>query len=138
MTFNTGLFLSTTSHWATPADLLSALAAEFGGFTDDPCPLHSTEDGLARSWGERTFLNPPYGRAITAWVEKALQESRDGKLVVCLLPSRTDTRWWHDIVMQATEIRFMRGRLRFGESKTGAPFPSAVVIFDGRKQGVIA
>ena len=73
-------------------------------------------------------MNPPFGRAIRAWVEKAAREAAAGALVVGLLPVRTDTRWWHRWVMGA-EIRFLPGRLRFGGAQSGAPFPSAVVVF---------
>lgn len=125
---NRGLFSSASQHWATPADLYRELDREFS-FNDDPCPLNSQEDGLERPWGSLTYVNPPYGRAITAWIKKAYDESRDGKLVVCLLPSRTDTAWFHEYVMKATEIRFLRGRLKFGEAKNSAPFPSMIVIF---------
>lgn len=122
-----GLFSSTSSHWVTPKDLYEALDREFS-FNDDPCPLGG-EGGLDRPWGTRVYCNPPYGREITKWLERAYQESVRGKIVVCLIPSRTDTRWWHDYVMKAKEIRFIKGRLKFGEAKNSAPFPSAVVIF---------
>lgn len=128
---NMGLFSSASCHWSTPKKLYEALDAEFH-FNDDPCPLHAMEDGLSRSWGGQTYMNPPYGREIGKWLQKAYQESQLGKLVVCLIPSRTDTRWWHEYVMKANEIRFLRGRLKFGNSHNSAPFPSAVVIFDGR------
>lgn len=75
-------------------------------------------------------MNPPYGREIGAWIKKAYQESLLGATVVCLVPARTDTRWWHDYVMKAKEIRFLRGRLKFGSAINSAPFPSAVIIFD--------
>lgn len=127
-----GLFSSASQHWSTPKELYRVLEAEFN-FNDDPCPLHSVTDGLYRDWETRVFLNPPYGREITKWLRKAYSESQKGKLVVCLLPSRTDTKWWHDYCMQADEIRFLRGRLKFGNSKNSAPFPSAVVIFRGTK-----
>jgi site-specific DNA-methyltransferase (adenine-specific) len=124
-----GMFMSSTEHWATPRELYQELDAEFG-FNDDPCPLHSTEDGLSREWGSVTFVNPPYGRKITTWLRKAYEESRKGKTIVCLLPSRTDTRWWHDYVMRANQIRFLKGRLKFGNSKNSAPFPSVVAVFN--------
>lgn len=73
-------------------------------------------------------MNPPYGRTIGKWVRKAWEASREGATVVCLLPARTDTAWWHDYCMRG-EVRFIRGRLKFGDSKSGAPFPSAVVVF---------
>ena len=128
MTINKGLFTSTTPHWATPDGLYRELDVEFN-FNDDPCPLHSELDGLAREWGSRTFVNPPYGREIGKWIRQGYNESQRGKLVVMLIPSRTDTKWWHEYVMRATEIRFIRGRLKFGDAENSAPFPSAIVIF---------
>lgn len=75
-------------------------------------------------------MNPPYGRKIGSWVKKAKEAARQGKAtVVCLLPARTDTAWWHDYVMKADEIRLIRGRLKFGDGKGNAPFPSAIVVF---------
>jgi len=129
--FNKVMYSSMSPHWSTPKVLYDALDVEFH-FNDDLCPLHGEEDGLARQWGTSTFVNPPYGRVIGTWIRKASEQARLGKLVVCLIPSRTDTRWWHDYVMFAREIRFLKGRLKFGGSKNSAPFPSAVVIFDGR------
>ena len=79
-------------------------------------------------------MNPPYGREITKWMQKAYESSRQGVTVVCLVPSRTDTKWWHDYVMFADEIRFVKGRLKFDGHKNSAPFPSAVVIFKGIKK----
>lgn len=124
------MFSSASQHWATPSDLFMALDAEFH-FDYDPCPLHCQEDRLALPWGGRSFVNPPYGREIGKWLRKAYLESLQGKLVVCLIPSRTDTRWWHNYVMQAKEIRFLRGRLKFGDARNSAPFPSAIVVFTG-------
>ena len=123
-------YLSQSTQWATPKSLYDDLDAEFH-FNDDPCPLNEfpTEDGLTREWGGATFVNPPYGRVIGAWTAKALAESRKGKTVVMLSPSRTDTIWWHRDVMMADEIRFVKGRLKFGDATQGAPFPSAVVVF---------
>ena len=74
-------------------------------------------------------MNPPYGRTIGQWIRKAWESSRNGATVVCLLPARTDTLWWHDCVSRATEIRFLKGRLRFEGAANSAPFPSAVVVF---------
>lgn len=128
MSINRSLFSSASEHWATPTDLYNSLNDEFH-FNDDPCPLHG-EGGLDREWGTRTYCNPPYKRGVTIkWLKKGYEESLKGKLVVFLLPSRTDNQWWHEYVMKASEIRFVRGRLKFGGSKTGAPFPSAIVIF---------
>jgi site-specific DNA-methyltransferase (adenine-specific) len=81
-----------------------------------------------REWNSPCFVNPPYSE-ILPWMEKAALEARAGKTVVLLVPARTDTRWWHEFAMKAKEIRFIRGRLKFGNAKTGAPFPSAVVVF---------
>jgi site-specific DNA-methyltransferase (adenine-specific) len=74
-------------------------------------------------------MNPPYGKNIIHWVKKAYYESTRGALVVCLIPSRTDTKWWHDYVMKSSEIRLISGRLNFGNQKQSAPFPSCIVIF---------
>ncbi len=131
MSVNKGLFTSSSEHWSTPTDLYQELDKEFH-FTDDPCPLLPTTDGLLRDWGEVSFCNPPYGRRITSWIQKGYIEYLRRKTVVFLIPSRTDTQWWHDYVMKATEIRFLRGRLKFGDAKNSAPFPSAVVVFRGK------
>ena len=85
--------------------------------------------GLRASGGGRNFVNPPYGREIPKWVYKGYEEWKKGKLVVFLIPSRTDTKWWHDYIMKATEIRFIKGRLKFDDQKNSAPFPSAIVVF---------
>ena len=122
-------FSSATDQWATPKAVYDALDAEFH-FDFDPCPLRDEPefDGLEIDWGNTNFVNPPYSQ-IAKWCEKAYYEACKGKTVVMLIPSRTDTRWWHNFVMQATEIRFLRGRLKFGDAKYNAPFPSCVVVF---------
>lgn len=108
-----------------PPDFYKKLDDEFH-FDFDPCPLNPTFDGLKVEWGKRNFMNPPYGREIGKWVEKACANP----LTVCLLPARTDTRWFHDWICNGqAEIRFIKGRLKFGGSKNSAPFPSMVVIF---------
>ena len=125
---NRVMFSSASEHWETPKDVYDKLDAEFE-FSYDPCPLQG-EGGLSASWaGTRVFCNPPYNREIPKWLAKA----READLTVYLLPARTDTCWWHDYVMQADEIRFLRGRLKFGGAKYNAPFPSCVVIFRGAK-----
>lgn len=125
-------FSSGNDDWATPEDVYDGLHAEFD-FNFDPCPLHSEFDGLLAEWGVRNFCNPPYSK-LKSWVEKAFRESMKGKLVVMLIPSRTDTIAWHRYVLPwAKEIRFLKGRLRFGSSAGRAPFPSCVVVFDGRE-----
>lgn len=121
-------FMSTTDHWKTPRDVYEKLWDEFR-FDFDPCPLHSKQDNLFKIWcGNSIFVNPPYSD-IKHWVESAYKNSKLGKTVVMLIPSRTDTRWWHDYVMKAKEIRFIKGRLRFGNAKNSAPFPSCIVVF---------
>lgn len=130
------LFSSARYTWATPRALFAALDAEFR-FTLDACaspdnaclPRYFTEqdEGLMQAWaGERVWCNPPYGPHLRRWMEKCWTESASA-LVVALVPARTDTAWWHDYVMQASEIRFLRGRLRFGDGAGRATFPSAVV-----------
>ena len=82
-------------------------------------------------WSGTCWMNPPYGREIIKWMKKAYQESLKGCTVVCLVPSRTDTIWWHDYAMKG-EITFIKGRLKFGNQSNPAPFPSAVVVFKGK------
>lgn len=125
------LFSNVTEHWPTPRAVYESLDREFH-FTLDPCPLQSrAPDGLLRSWwGEQVYCNPPYGPGIEKW----LRRSNDATLAVYLLPARTDTKWWHNWAMLADEVRFVRGRLKFGEAKCGAPFPSVILIF--RNSGI--
>jgi len=124
-------FLSQSIHWATPQGVYQELDAEFH-FNFDPCPLGGgLIDGLTVGWGSSTFCNPPYGNQIGKWTSKAVKEYEKGKNVVLLIPSRTDTRWWHSDIMKATEIRFIKGRLKFGQAKNSAPFPSALAIYNG-------
>ena len=122
--------------WETPQELFEELNREFN-FELDVCADESnrkceryftkTQNGLAQSWGGVTaWCNPPYGRDIASWVKKAAEESGT---VVMLLPARTDTRWFHEFVWKKTEIRFIKGRLKFGGAKASAPFASMVVIF---------
>jgi site-specific DNA-methyltransferase (adenine-specific) len=127
-----GMMTSLSPHWATPKGLYDQLNTEFY-FDFDPCPLHSDQDRLAMSWGESNFINPPYGKEIGKWIAKAYSEAQGGATCVLLIPSRTDTKWWHDYIMKADEIRFIRGRLHFNESKNSAPFPSCIAIFRGNK-----
>ena len=92
-------------------------------------PTNYKVDGLTSDWGKRNFVNPPYGRELKKWIAKGYEEWKKGKTVVFLIPSRTDTMFWHEYCMKATEIRFIKGRLMFDDQKNPAPFPSAVVIF---------
>lgn len=135
---NPSMFTSISDHWRTPTSLYKKLDQEFG-FNFDPCPFNEKPefDGLRTEWGTSTFCNPPYSDW-QDWVKKGHEESCKGKLVVFLVASRTDTKVFHDIIIPyATEIRFLRGRLKFiGQKGTArsAPFPSAIIIFDGRKK----
>jgi|SRR5215471_12136810 len=130
------LFSASSDHWATPQDVKDALYTEFR-LNFDPCPLGGTVDGLAplfcRWDGKRVFCNPPYGPGIRAWLERGFE----AEIAVYLLPARTDTRWFHRVCLPyAQEIRFLRGRLKFGGALTGAPFPSMVVVFtEAGRQG---
>ena len=125
---NDVLFSSLRSDWKTPIAFYNILDKEFN-FTFDPCPSNPDFDGLTIDWGDINFVNPPYGRKIGKWIKKGYEEALKGKLVVFLIPSRTDTKWWHDYIMNADEIRFIKGRLHFDE-RGPAPFPSCVAIFD--------
>lgn len=131
-----GMFTSNSNEWETPQNLFDELNEEFD-FNLDPsstdenakCENHYTkeDDGLSKSWsGYRVFCNPPYGREIKDWVKKAFESNT---LVVMLLPARTDTSWFHDYIYKKQEIRFIRGRLHFNNSKNSAPFPSMIVVF---------
>lgn len=135
---NRQLFSSATDEWETPQWLFDALDREFG-FTVDPCSTHENakcdrhftkaENGLLQNWGDEVvWMNPPYGKDIEQWMHKAYDSSRRGATVVCLVPARTDTGWWHRFAMKG-EIRLLKGRLRFGNAKNSAPFPSAVIVF---------
>lgn len=136
---NTELMFSSKSDiWATPQDFFNNLNAEFN-FTLDPCALPDNakcskfytpeQNGLKQDWSNETvFCNPPYSD-IKNWVEKAYNEAKRGAKVVMLIPARTDTRYFHDFIYGKHEIRFVRGRLKFGDQKNLAPFPSMVVVF---------
>ena len=132
-------FSSASNEWATPQSFFDALNREFS-FTLDPCSTHENakcenhftkdDDGLSQNWGgHRVFCNPPYGKELPKWVKKCYEESQKGALVVMLIPARTDTSYFHDYVYHKAEIRFVRGRLKFGEGKNSAPFPSMVVVY---------
>ena len=138
------LLSSKKMDWATPQDFFDKLNEEFY-FTLDPCADENNhkcekyyteeQDGLKQDWsGETVFCNPPYGRDVPKWVKKCFDETHSGdcKCVVMLLNARTDTRWFHDyIYKKADEVRFVKGRLKFGGQTTNAPFPSMVVVFWG-------
>ena len=132
------MFSSKTDMWATPQVFFDQLNEEFH-FTVDVCAIPENAkcekfftpeiNGLKQEWEGVCWCNPPYGREIGKWVEKAYIASTWGATVVMLLPARTDTKWFHEYIYNKSEIRFVKGRLKFGNSKTAAPFPSMVVIF---------
>jgi phage N-6-adenine-methyltransferase len=152
---NAALFSSKTDDHATPDDFFEELDKEFGFVLDvcatvqnSKCQNYFTkeEDGLLRDWVHEAFdttghvdaaiwMNPPYGREIGKWVQKAYEEAQKGATVVCLLPARTDTKWFQDYCLPYAELRFVRGRLKFGGSKNSAPFPSVVAIFRQGQKG---
>ena len=132
--------------WATPADLLAAIlsAANREAFDLDPCspspdgPVPAltrwteNDDGLSRQWAGLVFVNPPYSRALPSWVAKCKEEGERGATVIGLVPSRTDTRWWHNSVVGQADVIMLKGRLRFGNGQGSAPFPSALVVWNDR------
>ena len=150
------LFSTGNQEHETPQDLYDQLHREFG-FDLDPASTEANhkavnyftkeDDGLSKDWtvfgngymGGRVYCNPPYGREIGKWVAKARQEVESGnaRIVVMLLPARTDTRWFHDYIwdlknhkpQSGVEIRFLKGRLQFQRTKSSAPFPSMIIIF---------
>ena len=139
------MFSSKSGKLDTPQDFFDKLNEEFH-FSLDPCAddknhkckkyYTEEQDGLKQDWsGESVFCNPPYGKEVKRWVEKCFAEVYAGncKCAVMLLPARTDTKWFHQYIYRKAEVRFVKGRLKFGDAKTPAPFPSMVVIFRGRE-----
>jgi len=131
------LFSSKSGEWGTPQDLFEAQNARWG-FTLDVCATAENakcgsfftkeDDGLQQTWSGVCWMNPPYGKGISLWMEKAVKSCEQGAIVICLVPSRTDTKWWHTYAMRG-EIEFVRGRLRYGGFKHRAPFPSSIIVF---------
>jgi phage N-6-adenine-methyltransferase len=138
MKFNAGLCTSNTYEWETPQALFDPLHKEFQ-FTLDVCATpenakcenfyHVANDALKHEWVGTCWMNPPYGREIGKWVQKAKESATAGATVVCLVPARTCSAWWHDHAAKASEIRFIRGRVKFGGAKWNAPFPSVILVF---------
>lgn len=139
---NEVMYSSKTDQWATPIEIFKELDAEFhfdldpcADATNHKCDLYFTkeQDGLMQDWGQhRVFCNPPYGKEVAKWVKKAHDTNRDNNsLIVMLLPARTDTKWFHEYIYGKAEIRFLKGRLKFGNSKNSTPFPSMVVVYGG-------
>lgn len=129
------MFSSKTDLWATPQAFFDELNKEFG-FTTDVCAIPENTkcerfftpemDGLKQEWTGVCWCNPPYGKEIGKWVKKAHESACT---TVALLPARTDTKWFHQHILGKAEIRFVKGRLKFGDSPNSAPFPSMVVIW---------
>jgi site-specific DNA-methyltransferase (adenine-specific) len=132
------IFSRATDEWATPQWLFDKLNEEFH-FTLDVCAnednakcktfFSKVQDGLQQQWDGVIWCNPPYGRQIKQWVKKASEAAASGNTVVMLIPARTDTEWFHEYVYGKAEIRFIRGRVKFGGSKYNAPFPSMICVF---------
>lgn len=135
------MFSSVSDMWSTPQSFFNKLNEEFQ-FTLDPCATPANakcenffteqDNGLTKNWqGHVVFCNPPYGRKIKDWVKKCSEEAvKPNTTVVMLIPARTDTLYFHEyIYKKAREIRFIKGRLKFGDSENPAPFPSMVVVF---------
>jgi phage N-6-adenine-methyltransferase len=142
------MFSSKTDMWATPQSFFDRLNDVYN-FETDVCALPGNakcarfftpeQNGLAQEWRGVCWMNPPYGREIGSWVAKAHESSeRNGATIVCLLPARVDTKWWHDYCANAAEVHFVKGRLKFGEATDSAPFPSAVVVFRPTIASVLA
>ena len=128
---------SNTDSWSTPIHIYDELNSEFNFDNFDPCPLNENPsfNGLDIEWADSTFCNPPYSKLKTTikngigWIEKAHLEAQKGKKIVLLIPARTDTQWFHDIILKYNyEIRFIKGRLKFGDANHSAPFPSMIII----------
>lgn len=138
---NPGLMSSKTDEWATPQKLFDSLNKEFNFKVDvcasaqnHKCPLYfdREKNGLKEDWSKYgvAFLNPPYGRTIKEWTHKAVEEAAKGCIVVGLIPNRSDTNWYEN-VMKAAEIRIIKGRLHFNDGPNPAPFPSIIVVWTG-------
>ena len=140
MIINLGMMTSATDEGATPQDFFEQQNKLYGAFDIDVCAnsenakcakyFDKEMDGLKQIWTGKCWMNPPYGRSIGLWMKKAYESSLNGATVVCLVPARTDTKWWHDYAVKG-QITFIRGRLKFGGSKNSAPFPSALIVFNG-------
>lgn len=130
---------SNTCEWETPQDFFDRWNEQYH-FDLDVCATHENakcsryftkeQNGLEEEWKGNCWMNPPYGKEIREWMRKAYESMMEGATVVCLVPARTDTAWWHEYAMKG-KITFIRGRLKFGGQKNSAPFPSAIVVFEG-------
>lgn len=140
------MFSSKTDNWATPQDFFDCLNSQYH-FTLDPCAddkNHKCDqyftkeiDWLSQKWSGRVFCNPPYGREMKNWIKKSSEESKNCEIIILLIPARTDTSYFHDYIYghEDVDIEFIRWRLKFGDSKNCAPFPSMLVTFKNPLQG---
>jgi phage N-6-adenine-methyltransferase len=134
------IFKSNSDEWATPEYLVAQFSELFGPFDLDPCATPQNaktgefftkyQNGLQRKWFGRVWMNPPYSE-VAEWMQKAYEsvDRGDCERVVCLVPARTDTRWWHDWVAGKGTVMFLKGRVKFGDAKFSAPFPSAIIVY---------
>lgn len=140
-------FSNNHQNWATPWELFRQIDSKYGPCTLDVCAMPETakcdafftpeQDGLRQEWHGVCWMNPPYGRDISRWLQKVWLEVytlENAVRAICLLPARTDTKWWHEYVIKATICEFIRGRVKFQGAKHNAPFPSAIVVFGGSGQ----
>lgn len=138
---NNGLFTSSTDEWATPVNFFKELDHTCN-FQLDVCASESNfkcdhyytkkENGLISRWFGRVWCNPPYGKQIPLWIDKALSSYKECEFVYLLIPSRTDTIWFHKLLnCKDCEIKFIKGRLKFNDGKNSAPFPSCLAILKG-------
>jgi phage N-6-adenine-methyltransferase len=139
MSVNAGMMSSNTDLWETPQAFFAQQSVLYGPFDIDVCANENNAkcavyfdkemDGLKQTWKGKCWMNPPYGRGIGLWMKKAYESAGNGTSVVCLVPARTDTKWWNNYAVKG-QITFIQGRLKFGDSKNTAPFPSAIVVFN--------
>lgn len=134
-------FKSKTVEWPTPLELFAPLNDEFGFDVDVAATAENAkcakfwtkeDNGLVQPWGKRNWMNPPYGKDVPKWLARALDESKRGNTTVCLIPARTNTVWFHDLCLNEAEVRFVKGRPKFGDADHGLPLPLAVVIYRPR------
>lgn len=145
-------FQSSNKEWETPESVFTPLQKEFNIALDvcacaanAKCKVYFDKkfNGLSSNWGlvkeignedSACWMNPPYGRGIEKWVKKAYDESLNGVTTVALLPARTDTSWFHNYIHNKHEVRFLKGRIKFVDAPSTAPFPSMIVIFKPKKE----
>ena len=135
---NEALFSSNSDEWFTPQNFFDEINKEFNFTLDVAATVDNTkckkfftikDNGLIQNWEGVIWCNPPYSD-IKLWVEKAYNESLKGTKIVLLIPVRTDTKYFHSFIYNKAELRFIKGRLKFSDSRNSAPFPSMLVIYN--------